>query len=264
MRREIADLRRSRGYSQEQLAELVGVSVSTVERWEAGRTQPLARYRQPLADLLEISTGDLSVMLNVGTDSIAPWLGHLAILERASSEMWSYEPSVIPGLLQTKAYAEAVEAAYFRSSATPEVSDRVRARMARQEVLSRPSRPLVMRVVLDESVLSRVVGSPAIMVEQLAFMTRLMRCPTISVQVAELGVISMSTTRAIFHLFTPMGADRPVLACTEGFSGLQWHESVSEMADFRDLFEHLARSSLPAHESIEVVETYRSRYVDQE
>ncbi|MGW4494344.1 helix-turn-helix domain-containing protein [Streptomyces sp. NPDC004376] len=59
----LARRRRTLGYSQEKLAQLVGVDRTTVGRWESGRIAPHPTQRRALAAVLEISLAELDALL---------------------------------------------------------------------------------------------------------------------------------------------------------------------------------------------------------
>ena len=83
----------------------------------------------------------------------------------------TYESQVIPGLLQTPQYADAIfRANLVRDDA--EIARRVEARITRQELLSKFNPPTFMALV-DEACLRRVVGSPEVMHEQLRHLTHM-------------------------------------------------------------------------------------------
>ena len=65
-RRALAERRRAVGYTQEQLAEVLGVERSTMVRWEAGETTPQPWCRPKLAEALAVSVDDLDTMLTNG------------------------------------------------------------------------------------------------------------------------------------------------------------------------------------------------------
>ena len=65
-RRALAERRRTVGYTQEQLAEVLGVERSTVVRWEAGETTPQPWCRPKLAEALAVSVDELDTMLTNG------------------------------------------------------------------------------------------------------------------------------------------------------------------------------------------------------
>ncbi|MDW4900254.1 helix-turn-helix transcriptional regulator [Streptomyces californicus] len=59
----LAERRRALGYSQEELAQLLGVDRTTVGRWENGRVYPQPSQRRGLATALEVSLEELEVLL---------------------------------------------------------------------------------------------------------------------------------------------------------------------------------------------------------
>lgn len=90
-------------------------------------------------------------------------------LEGAASAIFYYEPILVPGLLQTEAYARAiVEHGGPRQLAPAEVERILALRMERQKVLTRKRKtPLQLDVVMGEELLHRVIGSRSVMAEQL-------------------------------------------------------------------------------------------------
>jgi transcriptional regulator with XRE-family HTH domain len=94
-----------------------------------------------------------------------------------------FEHVLIPGLLQTEDYARAVLSTHPNTSQDV-IEERVAARMARQEILTREDPPPpVLWVLLDENVLLREVGNAEIMRDQLAHLAGAGRRPNVTVQV---------------------------------------------------------------------------------
>ncbi len=91
--------------------------------------------------------------------------------------LWS--PVLVPGLLQTAGYARAlfVAAGLDEEAAQEHLS----VRLGRQVILERPHPPHV--VVVDESVLHRLIGSSQVMADQLMHVAESSERPNISVQV---------------------------------------------------------------------------------
>jgi transcriptional regulator with XRE-family HTH domain len=86
---------------------------------------------------------------------------------------FSYDPMLVPGLLQTEAYAQALLEAHFPPLDGETVEQRVAARMARQSLLTRRNPQLVFVFIVEESAIRRVIGNTAVMREQL---TSLLEC----------------------------------------------------------------------------------------
>ncbi|MCX4548708.1 helix-turn-helix transcriptional regulator [Streptomyces sp. NBC_01500] len=90
-------------------------------------------------------------------------------LEGMATEADVFFLQVIPGLLQTRAYATSIVERSKVWSSKREVDRFVDLRLARQAVLSREE-PLNLWCILDEAALRRVVGGPKVMQEQLAWL----------------------------------------------------------------------------------------------
>jgi hypothetical protein len=101
--------------------------------------------------------------------------------ERLAVILRAWQPSLVPGLLQTADYARAIFASWRRDSGDA-VEVNVAARIGRQRILDGEGPP-DLRVLLDESVLCREVGSAAVMHGQLEHLLGMARRPNVSVQV---------------------------------------------------------------------------------
>ncbi|MGH3222214.1 MAG: DUF5753 domain-containing protein [Streptosporangiaceae bacterium] len=86
---------------------------------------------------------------------------------------------VIPGLLQTQAYARAILSSRLDST-SEEIDEAVAARMERQRILEQ-DQPPELSAIVDEAALRRPVGGPEVMRGQLAHLTA--RRPTVAIQV---------------------------------------------------------------------------------
>ena len=88
-------------------------------------------------------------------------------LEEAASQLAWYESELVPGLLQTEDYARTLIQADNPGVDAEEISRRVHVRMARQPLIRRATAPLHLHVALNQGILRRPVGGPAIMSDQL-------------------------------------------------------------------------------------------------
>ena len=97
-------------------------------------------HRPKLARALDVTLTEVASWFDpvaLAPDGLSPtWLGTYAALEQGASELWTYQPVTIPGLLQTAAYAAAVQRQDDRPwLPTPKSSSGCSIRMARQQVL---------------------------------------------------------------------------------------------------------------------------------
>ena len=96
--------------------------------------------------------------------------------------MSDYGLGIMPGLLQTPDYARAVVRAAVPRWVPEVVKQRVEGRMARQQLLF-SEHPPHFEAVVDESVLHRAVGSPAVMRAQLERLLLLADLPSVTLRV---------------------------------------------------------------------------------
>lgn len=97
--------------------------------------------------------------------------------------LYTLEHSVIPGLLQTEAYARAILETH--PDVTEDVvSERLAGRLSRQAILDRDDPPPpVVCALIDQSALNREIGGPMVMREQLVHLAAMSRRPNITVQI---------------------------------------------------------------------------------
>jgi hypothetical protein len=118
--------------------------------------------------------------------------------EAEASVIRCFEGLVIPGLLQTPAYAQALFQG-GRYTGAEDIEHRVNARMARREILSRFN-PVHLRVVMDEAALRRMIGGPEIMAEQLRHLLYVAKLPNVDVQLLPFAAGSHSALVAPFSI----------------------------------------------------------------
>jgi DNA-binding XRE family transcriptional regulator len=181
--------------SQEELAAKLGFHRTVIAKAESG-------YRPPSPDVAEAYAREFPELNGLVEDGlIERWAAHVrrnggvfpkflhswVDSEKTATGLFYWEPMVVPGILQTEAYARVILAADPNSDET--VDARVAGRLERQQILSRPRPPMV-SVVLAEDVLHRCVGSAQVMHDQLIYLAEVSQQPKVTIQVipAPVGV----------------------------------------------------------------------------
>jgi transcriptional regulator with XRE-family HTH domain len=205
-----AEVRRAREAAGMTLADLgatVPCDASTVSRIEAGRLHPTDRFVAacmeafPQLEWLGRFYEDSQMW---GDGAIPRWFEDWLNMERVSSTLRTWQPLLIPGLLQTADYARAMYSAGFLSADDGEVDQLVAARMARQCILDRPNPPNLW-IVLDEAVLHRLIGTPKTMYDQLLQVADMSMRSYICVQVVPSSTGAHAGLSCSFHIASAQG-----------------------------------------------------------
>lgn len=167
------------GETAESLAGRIGVDPKTAQRWVNPGRVPQPRHRSRVAAALGRDVEDL--WPDILRRREPTWLREWIEYEREARLLRWFEPSLVPGLLQTERYARAV-LSWGGLMTEDEVDERTRSRMERQAVLV-SRRPPQFFAMLDESVLRRCVGDPAVMAEQCERLAALAERPHVHIQV---------------------------------------------------------------------------------
>ena len=192
LRNELREARTKAKLTQKQVAERLEWSPSKVIRIESGQVAIsmvdlralLSEYgvsdKQKVEQLLEISRNSRKSPWDEYRDVLQPagidYLGY----ESAAVIVRQFEPSLVPGLLQTEAYTRALLPV---TGSTPSQVDRlVEARKVRQELLDNPDRGELF-FIIDEAVIRRLVGGPEVMVAQLEKLMELADRDNVTIQI---------------------------------------------------------------------------------
>jgi len=254
-------LRNEKGLTVEQVAESLLCSPSKVSRMETGHG---AASRRDIRDLCELygvtdqaERDHLTALAREGKqtgwwqshdlDYFATYVG----LEAEAVGIKYYQSAIVPGLMQTPDYARAVAAAAV-PKLTPERTDElIQVRLTRQRLLVQDP-PVGLAVVLDEAVLHRAVGGPAVMAAQLDRLIEVSGQPTVTAQVIPYSAgahPAMDSTFNILEFARPV----PSVVYVEGLVGWIYIERPQDIARYRQVFEYLCSVALNPQESIELV-----------
>jgi len=181
------ELRRARvaaGFtSQDTLAAKLGYDRTVVAKAETGERPPtddvLAAWCTACG-LDDELFGRLAVLARRADGPVPTWFEDWLQAEGRAHTLRIWQPLIIPGLLQTAEYARALFLAAGADEA--KADELVAVRLERQAIFDRADPPDVI-TVLDESALHRLVGSPAVICEQLTHVAGMTERPNNSVEI---------------------------------------------------------------------------------
>ncbi|MFG1883982.1 helix-turn-helix domain-containing protein [Micromonospora sp. NPDC049102] len=174
-----------------------------------------------------------------------PWL------ESRADEVCTYAAHLIPGLLQTRDYAEAVIRNAEPSSASEvDIRKWVQLRMDRQRLLDGPP-PMRLSVIIEEAALRRHVMSRSVMAAQLAHLARATAKPTIEIRVLPLALGLHAGLDGTFWLFK-MPAPYSDVAHAETLGGRLFLESDNASRYVR-AYDRPREAALSATESAKLI-----------
>jgi transcriptional regulator with XRE-family HTH domain len=270
-RRLAAELRRLReraGFTGDEVAERLGWSASKISRIELHRTGIKHPDLLSLLDLYGIIDSHRDDLIALARESgRTGWLeafsanfpGEYAEFLPAENEartLWNWEPQVVPGLLQTADYARAVMVGWHEMFPVPpaDVDRRVEARLLRQQVLERDP-PLMISVVIDESVLYRRLGDRSVMRLQLERLAEVSELPNIKVQIKPLNGLHLIGTGPFSYMTFFQVHDVPLrdLVLVEHLAGSHSIEDEDEAYQYQRAFQKLMEESLAPAESRKLI-----------
>ena len=260
-------LRLDRGMTVEQVADRLLCSPSKVSRMETGQRGATLRDVRDLCELYgvtdKVQVGQMMDLVREGKQQ-GWWQSHnldfamYVGLEQAATTLSYYQSTTVPGLLQTVEYARAMYEASLPAEFTPErAGELIDVRLRRQQVLSRQP-PLQLRAVLDEAVLRRVVGGPAVMGAQLRHLKDVATTSNVTLQVIPYGA---GAHPAMDNMFTILEfSEVSPVVYVEGLMGWLYIEREHEVARYKEVLEYLLSYALNPHDTIELVSEIGSQY----
>lgn len=256
-------LRERQGLTLEEAGARVGISKATLSRYETKE----GTVKWPAVDALcrEYDASDeerLALVELAKGAKIQGWWRSLADpIPESMNLMLTLEDEVvredhyacmyIPGLLQTRAYAEAVHRASEVHCPEREVQHMVDIRMKRQELLERDDPPLLW-CVIDEAALRRRVGRQDVMRAQLQHLLAMSQRPHITIQVLPFTSGAHAAAVGSFALLRGPSLELDV-AYVDLLGGGLFMEKQPELERYRLAFEYLSAQALDLESSAEIV-----------
>ena len=278
-RRLAAELRRLReraGMTGDQVADRVRWSASKLSRLENAHTTPGAAEIGQLLQLYDVKGAVADELLALAQEAagkgwweafsptLSPDYASLIGLETEARSALSWEPLIVPGLLQTADYAREVTSGYLeRIDPVPpsETRRRVEVRLARQRVLTRDN-PLRLSVMLDQSVLHRRFGDRDVMRSQIKRLLEMSERDNISLRILPLdGRHPIGTGAFVLLQFGEVhDVSHQDVVYLENLTGGRYVEEEDEVFRYKRSFDRLSDLSLDEQKSREMLVTARDAW----
>ncbi|WP_330457465.1 helix-turn-helix domain-containing protein [Streptomyces sp. NBC_00820] len=265
-------LRDARGWSAEEAGDRAGVSKATVSRYERGKGNVRWNQVDQLCRAYGAPEEERTALVELAKHSVAteawwvPFAGKLSdqmrmllALENEATRISHHTVGVIPGLLQTKEYAQAIKATPVNPFPPQDLLDYLQMRMLRQRILDRDVPPTY-HVILDESVLRRRVECSEVMGAQLDHLLARGKAPTISIQVLPFSAGAYSAALSTFIVF---GGPDPALDVVflENQAGSLFLEQQSALEEYTAAMTFLRQEALDPTSSAEFIAEVRKEHL---
>lgn len=271
---ELRRLRESAGLTGDQVIERLGwASASKLSRLENGKSRPALGDVENLLRLYEVEPRERAELLNIAREAAEhtkSWLRaytamtaaqrEYAELEAGCAEICEYAPVIVPGLLQTAAYARVrflsarqLGRRHAAEQHEPEAPDtEVAARLARQRLLSGNEDPPRYQAVLEEAALSTRACPPDVLHEQLQHLRRIAALPNVTLRVLPATAVigNWYLPETAFSIYRFAEPEDPSAVAVEALRGnLMLEESALD--DYAQVFEWLCAAARSPAESLE-------------
>ncbi|MGW4324539.1 helix-turn-helix domain-containing protein [Nocardia sp. NPDC004573] len=277
--RQLRELRISSGVSAEYARDAIGVGKQTLWRMETGqpvRLNPL--FVERLCKVYGASDELTSVLLGLTAeasrsgwwhaygDTIPAHFDLFVGLEAAANRIFSYQTTLLPGLLQTAEYRRAMTWVGAPSMPTAEVERRIEVFLLRQARLTATENPLRFDAVIDEAMLHRAIGGAAVMADQLGHLAEVGQLPNISVRVVPLGAeayFGLAVGAFVlldFPRHPTAHLTEPSVVYVQGHTGALYLEKSDEVRQYERARADLQRSALDESRSRDLIREIAKEY----
>ncbi|WP_418957581.1 helix-turn-helix domain-containing protein [Streptomyces tritici] len=269
---ELRRLRELKGMTAEQVAERLLVSQSKISRLENGRRSISQRDVRDLCGVYEVEDDRVvESLMQMAKDSRQqgwwhafgdiPYSVYIG-LETDAESLRVYEPQVIPGLLQTHRYAEALIAGALPESTPGEIEKRVNVRTRRQDRIKAQDAPLRLWAVIDEGALRRIVGNRQLMIEQLEHLIEQSQLPHVTVQVLPFDMGAHPGISGHYAILEFPDASDSSVVYIEGVTSDLYLEKANDVAKYSVMYEHLRAQALNVEQTRQFIEGIAKEYAD--
>ncbi|MGW3934573.1 helix-turn-helix domain-containing protein [Streptomyces phaeochromogenes] len=254
---ELRHARERKGLSQSELGEPLFVSGSFIGQLEAGTRRLHLEYAAQIDEILDTNGFFERNCKALAKSKYPDHFAEAAEAEAIATAIREYATLLIPGLLQTRSYAEAVFRAYKPTAPKAEIDPLVAARLERAHLLDDPTTPLLW-AILDEAAIRREVGSGAVMGEALQHVAKLTREHRIIVQVLPFDAGAHASMEGSLKLME--FEDAPPLSFVEGPDMGKLLDDPATVARHTLMFSLLQAAALSPENSLALIDAVAQDY----
>lgn len=263
--RELRRMREAAGMSIEEARRALGWTSGRLNHMEGGRSRPDSSALKDLMNTYGVTDpARREAILELGRQSKKRgwWTRFDDVLsddfigfEAAAARISTFQPIVMPGLLQVPAYA-ALSARASLARTETEIERIVAARMERQKILARDDAPDVHAVITEEALLRLNHSDPELAQEQIRHLiTTAEALNTVTIQVHPLasGVFA-ATTGAFTILEYADDQDLPLVYVDTTETGI-YMEDASQVSAYKQVFDHVSMDALSKAASVRLMKS---------
>jgi transcriptional regulator with XRE-family HTH domain len=264
----LRELRTAKNLTVEMVAKELLCSPTKISRAETAVRRATLRDVRDLCRIYGVDPETSAELMELAKDAYQPgwWAKYddlkitpLIGMEQSATAITSFGMYFFPALLQSEDYARAIIKGIAPKIEERILDGRVEARMERQKLLQGP-RPPKHRVVLDEAVLRRHIGGPAVMRGQLDRVLSLMRDDKTTVQILPYTVGAYGANDSNFTYLDLSGTKLPDLVFVETLVSQLYIERPDEVDRYSEALDHLRDAALNPRDSAKKIEQIRDEF----
>jgi transcriptional regulator with XRE-family HTH domain len=264
----LRELRENANLTIDEVGDKLECSASKISRIETGHVGVTPRDVRDMLEVYGVGDDEREALVQLAREARKKgwwhaynevFTGSFVGLESDASFLHTHQALLVPGLLQTEPYMRAVIRAIRPDVTEADVELRVRARINRQKLITEESNPPEYWAVLDEAVLTRVVGGPEAMRDQLKKLVELASLPHVTLQVVPFSAGAHAGMEAPFLILGfPEQADPDVVYVENSTSGV-YLEQPEDVHRYTLMFDHLRAAALKPDDTVELVDRAADR-----
>ncbi|WP_439675391.1 helix-turn-helix domain-containing protein [Embleya sp. MST-111070] len=268
--KKLLALRLAAGLDQEDVARVLECDDSKISRIETGRSGVRPMDLRALLALYGMTDGaEIEEMVQAARQSrrrgwwvqysLGKSFASFVALEEEASRIRAFENQLVPGLLQTEAYARAVYKETGRVTDPRQVDAFVKVRQKRQAIVARRGSSghegdVELWFIVGEAVLRHEIGEPHVRIEQLQRLIEVSELPRVELQVLPIASGLYAAVGGSFNLLSFQAGEADVAYEDTGTSGI-FVEDAEQVAHYDRAFRRLTAGAMPVLESRRFIES---------